>query len=406
MQANKIYLPDVIGKGYKDFWHFRGRYNVVKGSRGSKKSKTAALKIIYGMMKHPQANTIVIRKTFRTLKDSCFKELKWAINRFGVAAHWQAKESPLEITYKPTGQKIYFRGMDDPIKITSITVESGVLCWAWLEEAFELKKEEEFDYVNESLRGKLPEGLFYQWLITFNPWNKRIWLKSRFFDIEDPKILTQTTTYLCNEFLDQESIDEMEALRLRNPKRFEVAGLGNWGSSEGVIYENIREEEFDINNVKHLKPLFGLDFGWTNPNALFCGYIDLNNYKIYVYDELYESRLSDEALFNRIKAMGYHKERVIADNENPRSINKLDDLGMYRIEPARKGKDSVLYGIRFIQDFEIIVHPQCVNFLTEIETYVWNDDKPDEPVRDMAHLMDAMRYAVEPYMSTSGFSTG
>lgn len=130
--AKRVFLPEVVGKGYATFWNFKGRYRVCKGSRASKKSKTTALNIIKRMMQYPEANTLVVRKVFRTLKDSCFTELKWAINRLGVQAFWEIKESPLEMTYKPTGQKIYFRGLDDPLKVTSITVEHGYLCWMWI----------------------------------------------------------------------------------------------------------------------------------------------------------------------------------------------------------------------------------------------------------------------------------
>lgn len=139
--ANRIYLPDVIGGGYRDFWNFKGRYRVVKGSRASKKSVTAALWFIYNMMKYHEANLLVVRKTFRTLKDSCYTQLKWAIHRLGVDAYFICRESPLEITYKPTGQKIFFRGLDDPLKVTSITVDVGVLCWLWVEEAYEITSE-------------------------------------------------------------------------------------------------------------------------------------------------------------------------------------------------------------------------------------------------------------------------
>ncbi len=128
-QAKQIFLPDYVGKGYGTFWRWRGRYRVCKGSRASKKSKTTALWYIVNLMKYPDANLLVVRKVFRTLKDSCFTELKWAINRLGVAEFWEIKESPLEMTYLPTGQKIYFRGLDDPLKVTSITVEHGYLCW-------------------------------------------------------------------------------------------------------------------------------------------------------------------------------------------------------------------------------------------------------------------------------------
>ncbi len=177
--TSKISLPDVVGKGYGTFWKFKGRYRVVKGSRASKKSKTTALWFIVNLMKYQQANLLVVRKTYRTLKDSCFTELKWAIHRLGVSDWWEIKESPLEMTYTPTGQKIYFRGLDDPLKVTSITVEVGCLCWAWIEEAYEIMKESDFDTLDESIRGEVPDGLFKQWTITFNPWNERHWLKSR-----------------------------------------------------------------------------------------------------------------------------------------------------------------------------------------------------------------------------------
>ena len=194
MRISKIYLPDIVGKGYKEFWNYTGRYRVCKGSRASKKSKTTALNFIYRMMKHPGSNLLVVRKTYRTLKDSCFTELKWAIERLQATHLWEWKESPLEFTYKPTGQKIYFRGLDDPIKVTSITVAVGALCWMWIEEAYEINKEDDFNMLDESIRGQVPEGLFKQITLTFNPWNEKIWIKKRFYDVApDPDILAITT---------------------------------------------------------------------------------------------------------------------------------------------------------------------------------------------------------------------
>ena len=132
LKSKRIRLPELVGKGYRDFWNFKGRYRVCKGSRASKKSRTAALFFIHAIMKYPGANLLVVRKVFRTIKDSCFSNLKWAINRLQVDSYWEIRESPLELTYTPTGQKILFRGLDDPLKITSIAVESGDLCWAWI----------------------------------------------------------------------------------------------------------------------------------------------------------------------------------------------------------------------------------------------------------------------------------
>lgn len=401
----KINLPEVVGKGYKTFWSFKGRYRVVKGSRASKKSKTAALWFIWGIMKYKAANLLVVRKTYRTLKDSCFTELKWAIKRFGVEAWFDCKESPLEITYKPTGQKIYFRGLDDPLKVTSVTVDTGCLCWLWIEEAYEIMNEDDFNVLDESIRGEVPDGLFKQVTFTFNPWNERHWLKRRFFDVQDPEILALTTNYLCNEWLDTADLNVFESMRKNNPRRYAVAGLGNWGIVDGLIYDRWHEESFTLEQVRNCKSAFGLDFGYTNdPTAFFVGFLDLENKRLFVYDELYEKGLSNKRIFEKISSMGYAKERITADSAEPKSIDELQTLGLRHIKGAKKGKDSIINGIQWIQDLEIIIHPRCTNFLTEISNYTWDSDKfgakLNKPIDDFNHLMDAMRYALE------GFITG
>ena len=410
-QIIKLSLQSIVGKGYAEYWKCKCRYRVVKGSRASKKSKTTALWIISNMMKYPEANTLVIRKTYRTLKDSCFKELKWAIHRLQVDEFWTINESPLEMTYNPTGQKIYFRGLDDPLKVTSIAVDIGVLCWLWIEEAYEIMKEEDFDIIDESIRGAVPEGLFKQITITLNPWNEHHWIKKRFFDVKDEDILAMTTNYLCNEFLDNADKKVFERMKQNNPRRYQVAGLGNWGIVDGLVYENWKEEKFDLDIIRNLESAFGLDFGYTNdPTALFCGAIDLKNKKIYVFDELYEKGLSNKSIYDKINQMGYAKERITADSAEPKSIDELQGLGLRRITAAVKGKDSINNGIQFIQDFEIIIHPRCVNFLTEISNYTWDEDKfgnkINKPIDDFNHLMDAMRYAIEKYINKKKITFG
>lgn len=401
----KYNLPEIVGKGYKTIWNFRGRYLVNKGSRASKKSKTHALRFIYNTMKYPDSNLLVIRKTYRTLKDSCFTELKWAVHRYGVDQWWEFKESPLEATYKPTGQKIYFRGLDDPLKVTSVTVDVGALCWMWIEEAYEIMNEDDFNILDESIRGKVPEDLWKQIVLTFNPWNEHHWIKKRFFDAEpDSDILPATTNYLCNEFLDAADLRVFETMKKNNPRRYQVAGLGNWGIVDGLIYENWREEEFSLEEIRQCKSAFGLDFGYTNdPSAFFAGFVDIQNKKLYVWDEFYEKGLSNKKIFEKISSMGYAKERITADSAEPKSIDELKTLGIHRINGAKKGKDSVANGIQWIQDLEIIIHPRCVNFLTEISNYTWDEDKfgrkLNVPIDDFNHLMDAMRYALEGYIT-------
>lgn len=401
--SNGIYLPDLVGKGYRSFWNFRGRYDVVKGSRASKKSKTAALRFIYNLMKYDQSNLLVVRKTYRTLKDSCWTDLKWAANRLGVTHLWQFKASPLEATYLPTGQKILFRGLDDPLKVTSITVDYGYLCWGWVEEAYELNSEADFDTIDESIRGGIPDKLWKQWVITFNPWNDRHWLKHRFFDAEaDPDILAITTNYTCNEWLDDSDRQLFENMKKNNPRRYQVAGLGHWGVVEGLVYENVEYEyDFSLNQVLNCDTVCGLDFGYTNdPTAFFIGFIDTENKNLYVWDEIYKKGMSNRMIYDAIVSAGYGKEKITCDSAEPKSIDELKGYGL-RARKALKGKDSINHGIQFIQNYKILIHPRCVNFRTEIQNYAWAKDKfgaqINKPIDDFNHLMDAMRYAVEKY---------
>lgn len=412
--AKHLSLPDIVGKGYGTFWRFKGRYRVCKGSRASKKSKTTALNNIVRIMEYPQSNLLCVRKTYRTLKDSCFTELKWAIRRLGVDNWWDIKESPLEMTYKPTGQKILFRGLDDPLKVTSITVEVGVLCWLWIEEAYEISSEADFNTLDESIRGEVPPGLFKQITLTFNPWNEHHWMKKRFFDAHaDPDILAMTTNYLCNEWLDTADKKVFETMKQNNPRRYRVAGLGDWGIVYGLVYENWEERLFSIDDVRKMpgiKSAFGLDFGYTNdPTALFCGLIDTSAKIIWVFDEIYKPGMSNEDIAEAITTAGYAKERIRADSAEPKSIDRLYALGLSHIRKARKGKDSINNGIDYIQDFKIFIHPRCTNFLTEIGNYTWDTDtrtgkKLNRPIDDFNHLMDAMRYALEGYSAGPNYS--
>lgn len=365
-------------------------------------------------MKYKNANTLVVRKVFRTLKDSCYSDLRWAINRFQVQDYWELKESPLEMTYKPTGQKILFRGFDDPLKITSISVSVGSLCWCWVEEAYELTNEKYFNMLDESIRGVVEEPLFKQIIITLNPWNEGHWIKARFFDREAKNILALTTNYFCNEWLDETDKELFEDMKIRDPRRYQVAGLGNWGIVDGLVYENWQELEFDwreiLNKRQKAKAVFGLDFGYTNdPAAFFCGILDQEQKEIYVFDEIYQKGMQNTAIYNNIEKLGFKKEIIVADSAEPKSIDHLKGLGLYRIKASKKGKDSINAGIQFIQDFKIFIHPRCVNFLTEISNYAWDKDKfgksINKPIDDFNHLMDAMRYALEDYMRNNSVRT-
>ena len=278
----------VVGGGYNEFWCSKKRYLVVKGSRASKKSTTAALKLIVRLMAYPLANALVVRKTGASLKDSCWTQLRWAIDRLGVTAFWKARVSPLELEYLPTSQRILFRGMDDPLKVTSITVKRGVLCWGWLEEAYEVS-EEAFNRVDESLRGHLPAGYYIQWLLTFNPWDSGSWLKRRFFDTAAENVLAMTTTYQCNEWLSAADLQMFEEMKTSDPERYKVAGLGEWGLAGGQFFKGWRS---DLHVVEPFAIPAGwlrfraMDWGSARPYAVLWFAVDYDN-RIYVYRELY-----------------------------------------------------------------------------------------------------------------------
>lgn len=398
----KINLPQIVGKGYATYWNYKGRYRVVKGGRGSKKSTTTALWIIYNMMKYPLANTLVIRRVFNTHKDSTYTQLKWASNVLGVSHLWKFSKSPLEATYIPTGQKILFRGLDDPMSITSITVEHGHLCWCWFEEAFQVMNEDDFNKVDMSIRGELPKGYFKQITLSFNPWSEKHWLKKRFFDVKDEDILAITTDYTCNEFLGEDDKKLFEKMKINNPRRYNIEGLGNWGIAEGLVYSNFEELDFNIENIKkrpNVKSAFGLDFGYTNdPTAFIASLIDLDNMEIFIFDEHYQKAMSNKMIADMIKYKGYAKERIVGDSSEPKSIDDIKRQGIYRIKGARKGKDSILNGIQYIQDFKIYVHPKCENTIIELSNYVWDTKEGNvinKPIDDYNHLMDALRYSLE-----------
>ena len=417
MSDNALEVPDfrtlsirgLIGEGYDNYWYWSGRYCVCMGSRASKKSYTTAYWILINMMAHPQANTLVVRKVSGTNKDSTFALLQKLIYSMGLENRWKAHISPLELIYKPTGQKILFRGMDEPMKITSIDVSHGVLCWLWIEEAFQISKESDFDIVDQSIRGKMPDGLHPRVMLTFNPWHKEHWLKKRFFDNPDKETLAIRTNYLCNEWLTDFDRNYFDDLKERNPRLYQVAGLGNWGVSEGLIYTDWEEREFDVAEVlqrKNAVPLFGLDFGFTDPTALVCSVLDKSSRTIYVYDEWYCRGVHNIDIANKIKEMGYEDERIVCDSAQPESIYELQTLGITRAIGAVKAPDSVEWGIQKCQQYHVVILPKCVDFLLEISMYAYDQDKMgklmNKPCHDFSHGMDAWRYSVMEMLYRTG----
>ena len=411
-------MPDIhidvaalMGKDYDAFWRFKGRYRVVKGGRGSKKSTTTALWIVMRMMRTPKANTLVIRRYFNTHRNSTFAQIQWAIDRIGVHSLWKATTAPLEFTYKPTGQKILFRGLDDPQSIASIVAVDGHICWCWWEEAFQVNDESAFDKVDMSLRGIMPDGLYIQHTLTLNPWSDKHWIKRRFFDAADNiDIMAITRNYTCNEWLSAADVVIFERMKTENPRRFAIEGNGEWGISEGLIFENWEVREFDTQSLRgefvdygtrQYIDRFGMDFGFSNdPTAFVHILVDSEKREIYVCDEIYRTHMYIDDMYNAVKDLGFVNAEIIADSAQPGTIAELKKRGLSRIKPAKKGPNSIRDGIARLQDYHIVIHPKCTNAIVEFSNYVWAKDRMSGqltavPVDEFNHLIDALRYATE-----------
>ena len=413
--VNKIYLPDKIGKGYGEVWRSKCRYIAIKGSRRSKKSKTVAQKTIYQIAKYPLSHALVVRRYLNTLHDSCFTELKWAVHNLGLDDYWTWKESPMEMTYAPTGQKIYFRGLDDANKTTSITTEFGTICWEWIEEAYELEDEEEFNKLDESIMGALPEGYYRQTILTFNPWSESTWLKKRFFDTPSPDVLAVTTNYLCNEWLSEQDRQAFEDMRINRPERYRVSGLGEWGVDGAIFFEEWDPAIHVVNPFpipEHWRYIRVLDYGL---DALACLYIAVDtNGVAYVTDEIYRHGLivSDAAreiiehepraqrwetlappdLWSRSKDTGRSIEETFMLNGVTFSKASNDrKAGWMQIHERLKptGAEDGLPPARlqiFSSCRDLI---RCLSSIKTSEKDV--NDVADEP-HELTHLPDALRY--------------
>lgn len=414
-----IRLHKVIGGGYLSFWRDKHRYRVLKGGRSSKKSRTSGLWYIYNMMKYPLSNTVVIRKTGNTHKDSTFAVLKWAAERWGVFDKWSFKENPMEAIYKPTGQVILFRAFDDVMKLTSITVAVGVLCWVWWEEIYEIEDEKDFDTFDEAIRGEMPEGLWKQHTLTYNPWVNRHWTKKRFWDNTDPDAFTLTTTYKCNEWLDDADIRLIENLEKTNPDRFRVVGLGEYGIPGGAYFDEFRR------SIHVIKP-FLIPEDWRRYRVFdygldmfACYWIAVDGQgKAYVYKEIFEKDLiiskaskrikeingkdiiyetiAPPDMRNRVSETGKSKQELFSDNGIWLTIASNARVpGWLNLKEWLKPYETIDEVGNFIITADLKICSNCPNLISSLESIASDEKNPSDCAmqpHDVSHGPDALRY--------------
>lgn len=401
-------LTDLIAPSFYDLhWDIKqGKHThyKLKGGRGSTKSSFISIEIILGMMSDPNANAVCFRKVGNTLQESVFEQLLWAIDALQVNHLWHASLTPLRLTYKPTGQRIAFRGMDDPNKAKSIKVRKGYFKYIWFEERAEMDGEEDERKVLQSMmRGGSKFIVFYSWN---PPKSINSWVNQDVMVPRDDTVV-HASTYLTvpKEWLGEQFIIEAEHLKKVKPKAYEHEYLGIAIGTGGQVFDNvtvrvITDDEISMFDKNH----HGLDFGYAaDPLAYVKCHFDKTRRRLYIFGELYQVNLSNAKAVKLIKQLNPLNQPVIGDSEDPRTINEFNELGL-RVIGAKKGPGSIDHGIKWLQDLEeIVIDPyRCPNTKREFAGYELEKDKNGNfkgsyPDKDN-HTIDATRYSLEDEM--------
>ena len=400
-------IPDIYHPVIRDIRNHRHLEYVFKGGRGSGKSSKIAMDIVELIKNNHNIHALVCRKVGNTLKDSVYAKIKWAIRQQNEQDNFIVRKSPLEITYKPTGQTIYFRGGDEPEKIKSISPEFGYIGILWYEELDQFNGPEEIRNITQSaIRGGDLAWIFK----SFNP-PKTInnWANQYVLEIKDNMVVHEST-YLDVpvEWLGQPFIDEAEHLKETNPEAYEHEYLGVANGNGGNVFEYLEFREITEKEWNTFDRIYqGADWGFfPDPFAFIRVAYDRAQDTIYVLDEYYVNKKSNAVTGQWIKDKGYDDYIITCDSAEPKSVNDFKDMGL----PARgavKGAGSVEYGMKFLQGRKIIIDPQRTpNAYKEFKDYEYERDKegniisgyPDEN----NHLIDACRYALEQFYNKRG----
>lgn len=402
----EVSLKDLIApQFYSIHWDIlEGKHTHYKlyGGRGSTKSSFVSIEIIYGMMQDPNANAACFRKVKDTLAESVFEQLLWAIDALEVSHLWKVTLSPLRLTYKPTGQRIVFRGCDDPNKSKSIKVRKGYFKYIWYEERAEFPGDEDERKINQSLmRGGDKYVVFYTWNPpkSLNSWVNQDVLEER----EDT--LCNHSTYLTvpREWLGEQFFIEAEELRKRKILAYRHEYLGEAIGNGGKVFDNIIIRKITDEEVAMFDKIRqGLDFGFAaDPLAYERMHLNKKQRRLYIFGEVYQTNLRSSKAVEYIKILNPENKIITADSEEPRSIDTFNELGL-RVVGAKKGPGSVDHGIAYLSDDldEIIIDPvRCPNAAREFNSYELEKDKNGNfkggyPDKDN-HSIDAVRYGLE-----------
>ena len=379
---------------FKDIADYSKRIEVYYGGAGSGKSYGATQKILLKALKR-RRKVLVIRKIQRTIKDSIWALLISHLHASGFYNACRVNRSDFEIEL-PNGSIFIFKGLDDPEKIKSIDGITDIV----IEEATELT-EDDFTQLNLRLRALVEDLQIY---LMFNPISKKNWVYDYFFVRALPlNVKIVKTTYQDNKFLSDEYRAELERLKDRNPAYYRIYCLGEFATLDKLVFPVYTTKIISDTDIEGLKRWIGLDFGYINdPSAIVWGYIDTSKRRIYVAGEYVKRGMKNNEIAATMTDLGLHKDKSYGDSAERKSIDEIRDKGV-NIEPTEKGKDSVIHGIQWIQQYELIVDERCFKVREELENYTWQKDKKtgeyiNEPVDTFNHTIDAIRYGLNKYI--------
>ena len=399
-----ILLSEKIGSAFYDvahdvFHHGHTHYDF-SGGRGSGKSSTVSIIVPLLLVSNPGTHALVLRKVANTIRDSVYAQYIWAIGELGMAAYWEAKVSPMELIYKPTGQKIMFRGADDPMKIKSIKVPFGYIAVTHFEEKDQFAGRAEIRNILQStMRGG---SVFWNFESYNPPISRDNWANKDSLE-ERADRLCHKSTYLQAppEWLGQQFIDEAEHLKATDERAYQHEYLGIPVGTGGNVFENLELREITDEEMSHFDQIYqGVDYGWfPDPFAFIRLHYDRARETIYLMDEIYQNKLTNEASGNIIIQRGYKDAYITCDSAEPKSVADYRAMGL-PAKAAVKGPGSVDYGMKWLQRRKIVIdRKRTPNAYNEFVNYEYDRNKDGDIISgypdENNHLIDATRYAVE-----------
>lgn len=399
-----ILLSEKIGPAFyniaHDIFHHGHTHYDFSGGRGSLKSSTVSIIVPLLLVGNPGTHALVLRKVANTIRDSVYAQYIWAIGELGMAAYWDAKVSPMELIYKPTGQKIMFRGADDPMKIKSIKVPFGYIAVTHFEEKDQFAGRAEIRNILQStMRGG---SVFWNFESYNPPISRDNWANKDSLE-ERTDRLCHKSTYLQAppEWLGEQFLAEAEHLKETDERAYQHEYLGIPVGTGGNVFENLELREITDEEMSHFDHIYqGVDYGWfPDPFAFIRLHYDRARETIYLMDEIYQNKLTNEASGNIIIQRGYKDAYITCDSAEPKSVADYRAMGL-PAKAAVKGPGSVDYGMKWLQRRKIVIdRKRTPNAYNEFVNYEYERNKDGDIISGYPdannHLIDATRYALE-----------